>query len=47
MSPLNNPLEGFSPELYLATLSEVAHADGLHPVEQELLEPYPFGESRS
>lgn len=37
MNPLNNPLEGFAPDLYLATLSEVAHSDGLHPIEEELL----------
>ena len=37
MNLLNNPLEGFSPELYLATLSDVAHADGLQSVEEELL----------
>lgn len=33
-------LEGFSPQLYVATLSEVAHSDGLHPDEQELLEQH-------
>ncbi|MBA2661586.1 MAG: hypothetical protein H0U74_04785 [Bradymonadaceae bacterium] len=37
MNPLSNPLEGFSAEFYLATLSEVAHSDGLHPIEEELL----------
>ena len=37
MNPLQNPLDGFSPEFYLATLSEVAHSDGLHPIEEELL----------
>lgn len=37
MNPTSNPLEGFSPEIYLATLSEVAHADGLHPIEEDLL----------
>lgn len=30
-------LDGFSPELYLATLLEVAHADGLHPDEEAML----------
>ena len=38
MDPLHNPLEGLSPALYVATLSEVAHADGLHAAERELLE---------
>ena len=38
MNPLSSSLDGFSPELYLATLSEVAHADGLHPLEHELLQ---------
>ena len=38
MDPLRNPLDGLSPALYVATLSEVAHADGLHPAERELLE---------
>lgn len=34
MNFLSNPIEGFSPELYLATLVEVAHSDGLHPAEE-------------
>lgn len=38
MDPLRNPLDGLSPALYIATLSETAHADGLHPAERELLE---------
>ena len=38
MDPLRNPLDGFSPELYIATLSKLAHSDGLHPSEQDLLE---------
>ena len=38
MTPLQNPLEGFSPELYIATLSMVAHSDGLHLAEQDILE---------
>ena len=38
MDPLRNPLDGFSPELYIATLSKLAHSDGLHPREQGLLE---------
>ena len=40
MNPLDNPLDGFSPELYIATLSNVAHSDGLHPAEQDLLDQY-------
>ena len=35
-----NPLDAFSPELYVATLSRVAHSDGLHPAEQEILEQH-------
>ena len=31
MDPLHDPLEGLSPPLYLATLAEVAHVDGLRP----------------
>ena len=38
MDLLHRTLEGFSPELYVATLSRVAHSDGLHPDEQEMLE---------
>ena len=38
MEPIHNPLDEFSPDLYFATLSEVAHVDGLHPAEQTLLE---------
>ena len=38
MDPLGNPLDGFSPELYIATLSELAHSDGLHPKEKDLLD---------
>lgn len=38
MDPLRNPLDGFSPELYIATLSKLAHSDGLHPSDQDLLE---------
>ncbi|MDE0238989.1 MAG: hypothetical protein OXQ84_02160 [bacterium] len=40
MDLLNRTLEGFSPELYVATLSRVAHSDGLHPDEQEVLEQH-------
>lgn len=38
MNLLHRTLEGFSPELYVATLSRVAHSDGLHPDEREMLE---------
>ena len=38
MDPLQNPLDGFSPELYIATLSKLAHSDGLHPSERDLLD---------
>lgn len=37
MNSLQNPLDGFSPELYIATLSMVAHSDGLHSAEQDIL----------
>lgn len=40
MDLLRRTLEGFSPELYVATLSKVAHSDGLHPDEQEMLEQH-------
>ena len=40
MDPLHDPLDGLSPSLYVATLSEIAHVDGLHPAEQELLDQY-------
>ena len=35
-----DPLEGFSPELYIAALSEVAHSDGLHATEMAILEEH-------
>ena len=38
MDTLRDPLDGLSPSLYVATLAELAHADGLHPAERELLE---------
>lgn len=38
MNVLSNSIEGFSPELYLAALSEVAHSDGLHPTEEVFLQ---------
>ena len=34
MNLVSNALEGFSPELYLSALVEVAHSDGLHPTEE-------------
>ncbi len=40
MDPLRDPLDGLSPSLYLATLSEIAHVDGLHPAEQDLLDAH-------
>ena len=40
MDPLRDPLDGLSPSLYVATLSEVAHVDGLHPAERDLLDQY-------
>lgn len=43
MNPLQNPLEGFAPEFYLAILREVAYADGLQPIEEELLQQQASG----
>ena len=40
MDPLRDPLDGLSPSLYVATLSEIAHVDGLHPAEREILEQH-------
>lgn len=40
MDPLRDPLDGLSPSLYVATLSEIAHVDGLHPSEQDLLDQH-------
>ena len=40
MDPLRDPLDGLSPSLYVATLSEIAHVDGLHPAERELLDQH-------
>ena len=37
MDPLRDPLDGLSPSLYVATLSEIAHVDGLHPAERDIL----------
>lgn len=37
---LPDPFEGFSPELYVAALSEVAHSDGLHAAEMAILEEH-------
>jgi len=38
MNFLPGLLEGFSPDLYLATLAKVAHSDGLHPDEEAILQ---------
>ena len=38
MDPLQDPLDGLSPSLYVAALAEIAHVDGLHPAELEMLE---------
>ena len=38
MSLMNHPLDGFSPGLYVSTLMKVAHSDGIHPSEREMLE---------
>ena len=40
MDPLRDPLDGLSPSLYVATLSEIAHVDGLHPAEQDILQQH-------
>ena len=40
MNPLDNPLEGFSPEMFVSTLSELAHADGIHSGERDILQDY-------
>ena len=40
MNILDNPIEGFAPELYIATLSKLAHVDGLHDSEQEILDQH-------
>ncbi|MFW5966412.1 MAG: hypothetical protein ACOCV2_02785 [Persicimonas sp.] len=40
MNLLQNPLDGFSPAHYLATLNAVARSDGLVPVEEQLLEQH-------
>ena len=40
MDPLRDPLDGLSPPLYVATLSEIAHVDGLHPAARELLDQH-------
>ena len=37
---LPDPFEGFSPELYVAALSDVAHSDGLHAAEMAILEEH-------
>ena len=40
MNLYEHPLENFSPELYVAALSKVAHSDGIHPSEQDLLDQH-------
>ena len=40
MNLMHDALAGFSAELYVATLSKIAHSDGLHPAEQEILEQH-------
>ena len=40
VDPLRDPLDGLSPLLYVATLSEIAHVDGLHPAERDLLDQH-------
>ena len=40
MDTLRDPLDGLSPSLYVATMSEIAHVDGLHPAERELLDQH-------
>ena len=40
MDPLHDPLDGLSPAMYVATLTEIAHVDGLHPAERELLDQH-------
>ena len=40
MDPRRDPLNGLSPSLYVATLSEIAHVDGLHPAERDLLDQH-------
>ena len=40
MNPLDNPLEGFSPEMYISTLLELAHVDGIHDDERDILEDH-------
>ena len=40
MNPLDNPLDGFSPELYIATLAKLAHSDGIHSDEKDILDQH-------
>ncbi|MCY3934046.1 MAG: hypothetical protein OXH70_20260 [Acidobacteria bacterium] len=40
MDPLRDPLDGLSPSLYVATLAEIAHSDGLNPAERDLLDQH-------
>ena len=40
MDMLHQPLDGFSPELYVATLAKLAHSDGIHSDEQYILDQH-------
>ena len=40
MNPLDNPFDGFSPELYIATLAKLAHSDGIHSDEKDILDQH-------
>ena len=40
MDMLHHPLDGFSPELYVATLAKLAHSDGIHSDEQYILDQH-------
>ncbi len=40
MDPLRDSLDGLSPSRYVATLSEIAHVDGFHPAERDLLDQH-------
>ena len=40
MDMLHQPLDGFSPELYVATLAKLAHSDGIHSDEQDILDQH-------
>ena len=40
MNPLDYSLDGLSPELYIATLAKLAHSDGIHGDEKDILEQH-------